>query len=297
MTIVTPPPPEVPFGALFAASWRLFSRNWIVALPPVLAAIAGLAALCAYVAALVGIIGVAGVRALASSSSSHPPDAFPTAALVSVGLIGGAVVAVVSIALALWSVTATYGMANAAWERGVATFGDGFAAFRTRGGAVFVAGIGICLLAVAAVVLALPTLFLSLIALTLVTIFVMPATVGGGRGGFDAIGDSFRLIRRFFVPSLITWLVLYAIQYGIGFLTGFAIIPLEMSAMPATPEGPPVMPPLPLILFSGVMYLVSLVLLMGYTGFRAMVEVGLYRELQSRGAALASQPQIVLPSA
>ena len=86
-------------------------------------------------------------------------------------------------------------------------------------------------------VLALPTLLLSVVALTIVTLFVMPAAVGGGRGGFEAIAESFRLIRSFFVPSLVTWLVLYAIQYGISFFAAFAVVPLEISAMPSEPNG------------------------------------------------------------
>jgi hypothetical protein len=298
-----PPPPagDVSFGAVFSASWRLFRTNWTIALPPVIAGFAALALLCVYVVALIAVVGVAGWRAIFAPHATVPEPVVTS--LVATGLLGGAVLWLLTIVLVVWAESAMYGMADAAWTRGTATFGDGFAAFRTRGGAVFVAGIGIFGLAIVAVILALPTLFLSIFALPLVTLFVLPAAVGGRRGGFEAIGESFRLLRAFFVPTLVTWLVLYAIQYGISFLTGFAIVPLELSAMPATPDALPTMPPIPVLGFSGTMYFASVLLLLAYNGFRATVEVGLFRELEARRAGTtmlppaSPPPTIIIPPA
>ncbi len=276
---IPPPPPEIRFGAVFSASWRLFVRNWVIAVPPVLAGIVISIALCGYVAVLIGALGVAGWSALLTSQ--HVDQAAVTT-LVLVGMLGGCVLFVVAVLAALWSECAMYGMADAAWARGTTTLSDGFAAFRSRAGAVVVAFIGICGLALVALVLALPTLFLSLLALPFVTFYAIPAAVGGGRDGFDAIGESFRLIRRFFGPSIITWLLLIAIQYGVSMLMSFAVFPLEFSAAPAQPDGLPRMPPVPLFAFSGVAYIVSLLALIAYSGFRALVQVGLFREVEAQ---------------
>jgi len=145
-----------------------------------------------------------------------------------------------------------------------------------------VAWIGLFGVALVALILALPTLFLSVIALSFVTMFVFPAVVAGRRGGFEAIGESFRLIRRFFVPSIITWLVLYAIQYAISFLMFGAIMPVEFAAMPTGSDTMPQIPPIPLIALSGVLYVVSIVALLGYAGFQAVALVGLYHELRAQ---------------
>ena len=283
MITPVPSPPEVRFGAVLSASWQLFVRNWTIALPAVLAAFVVLALTCAYVAVLISMLGIAGWRAVIASP--HGGDSSALAGVGVVALIGALVIVVASIVALLWAACATYGMADAAWTRGTAVLADGNAAFAARAGAVVVATIGIVGLGIVALVLALPTLFLSLLALPLVTMFVFPAAVGGRFDGFGAIGESFRLVRRFFVPSLVTWLILYAIQYGVSFLLTFAIVPLEFAAMPDRSTGVLQMPPVPLFAFSGITYVVTILLLLAYNGFRATVEVGLFRELEARPVA------------
>ena len=164
------------------------------------------------------------------------------------------------------------------------------AAFRWRGGAFLVAVIGLVGVAIVAFILALPTLFIALLALPLFTMYVLPAAVGGGRGGFEAIGDSFRLVWRFFLPSLIACVVLFGISYGISFIAVIPILPLEMATLPSPGETMPHMPPLPLLFFGVVGYLVAIALQLAYYGFYAIAIVGLYRSLVAQPPAAAAGP-------
>ncbi|MDB5072570.1 MAG: hypothetical protein JWM87_3681 [Candidatus Eremiobacteraeota bacterium] len=274
MTIV---PAPIPFDTLLSRSWALFRRNWIVALPPV---IAGLITIAGAV-----VFAVIATVAVLASGPRHPSATLGGTFVVSYfGFV--ALVLVVT----LWGYTAMFGMAGAAWERGTATFGDGFAAFRSRGGAVIVAAIGVFGLAIAAVILAIPTLLVSLLALPLLVMYVMPSVISGGRGGFEAIGESVRLVRRFFGPSVITLLVLLAIWYGISFVGAFFILPLEFAVMPQGADVMPRMPPIGLAVFSGIGYVLSILASMAYSGFFALAVVGLYRDLAPRAAASPLPP-------
>jgi hypothetical protein len=277
--IIAPPPAPIGFDTLLSRSWALFKTNWIVALPPVIAGVVSVLAIGVWTVVLTLAVIAASVRA-------HAPAAerliVPLAA-------SGVVLIVLVVVLVLWSYAAMYGMADAAWARGTATFADGFAAFRTRAGALIVAMIGMIGLALAAVILALPTLLLSILALPLATMYVLPSVVSGGRGGFEAIGESFRLVRRFFGQSIVAFLVLIAILYGISLVGTVFILPLEFSVMPQGSELPHA-PPLGLALVCGVGYLLSIVASTAYTGFYALAIVGLYRDLAPRAAAAPLPP-------
>lgn len=265
------------FDTLLSRAWTLFRRNWIVALPPLIAGFITMAGAAVFFAVVV-------VAALASGPR-HPSATLGGTFVVSYLLFVALVIAVT-----LWGYTAMFGMADAAWERGTATFGDGFAAFRSRAGAVIVAAIGIFGLAIAAVILAIPTLLISLLALPVFTMYVMPSVISGRRGGFEAIGESFRLVRRFFGPSVITILVLLAIWYGISFVGGFFILPLEFAMMPLGADTTPRMPPVGLAVFCGIGYVLSVLASMIYSGFFALSIVGLYRDLAPRAAASPLPP-------
>jgi hypothetical protein len=271
-----PAPKPLAFDALLSRSWALFKRNWTVALPPFIAA-------AAIMVVLVVLVIVFVIAAIAHGNPEHWSGGF-IATLVGAYLVFLAFAVLAS----LWAAIATYGMADAAWERGSATLGDGMAAFGARAGAAFVAGIGIFGLAIAALILLLPTLGLSLLALPLVTMYALPAVVSGGRGGFEAIRESFLLVRHFFGQSAIVYLVLYAIQYGISLLMVAAVVPLEFATLPMGSDTEFRMPPFPLLGFSGVMYVVTIVALVAYNGFHALALVGLYRDLiaQARPQAL-----------
>jgi hypothetical protein len=262
-----PAPDPLAFGELLSRSWALFKRNWIVALPMVIA-------VGVMIVAFV-VFAVIVIATLARSNNFSQLSSRTIAGLV-IGYLAFFVVLTVAV---WWATVATYGMAHAAWERGTTTFADGFAAFRFRGWQVVVAFIGLVGIGIAAVILALPTLGLALLALPILTMYTLPSVVGGGRGGFEAIGESFRLVRRFFLPSLITVLVLLAIQYGIGMVGGIAIFPLEFSVLPSGHETGLRMPPIPLLVGTGLLYVVSLIAGLAYSGFYAITLVGMYRSL------------------
>ena len=268
MTTVQAPEPAR-FEAILSRTWALFKPNWTIALPPLIAIIViviGAAALGA--ASVVAAVGASATR------NSHGAE----------GLVAGLIVAVLvyviaAFLLAMWGVLAMYGMADAVWTRGSATFADGNATFFSRFGAVLVAFVGMVGIVFAALILALPTLGLALLAMPLVTMYVLPSVVSGRRGGFEAIGESFRLVRRFFVPSALTLLILYAIAYGLSFVGAIGIVPLEFSMMGTSGTSLPVFPPIPLLVICGTFYFASILLSVIYSGFQALALVGLYREL------------------
>jgi hypothetical protein len=262
------------FDALLSSSWALFRRNWIVALPPVIAA--GI-----IIVAAVALAAVALAIVFATGSAQHQPSTSSIAVIVLLYVVLGAG----GIVLSVWAYAAMFGMADAAWTRGTATLADGNAAFRSRGGALVVAVIGLIGVGIVALILALPTLFIALLAFPLFTMYVMPAAVGGGRGGFEAIGESFRLVRRFFLPSLIACVVLFGISYGISLVGVIPLVPLELATLPSAGETTPNIPSIPLLVFGGVGYLFAIALQLAYSGFYAIALVGMYRSLTVPPAA------------
>ncbi|HZX68392.1 MAG TPA: hypothetical protein VFE70_05885 [Candidatus Elarobacter sp.] len=276
--MIQPPEPSA-FEKLLSASWTLFRRNWIVAAPMFIAAFVILAAVVAFA-------GIA--LAIAVSSGFFSQQHAPSGGFIALIVVFYLVLLIGSIALALWAQCATFGMADAAWERGTTTLADGNAAFRSRAGAVLLAVIGLIGVTILAFILALPTLGIALLALPLFTMYVLPAAVGGRRDGFEAIAESFKLVRWNFAPSVITALVLYAISYGISFLAVIPILPLEFAFLPAGDQTTPQIPPIPLFLFAGFGYIAAIALSLAYQGFSAIALTGLYRSLTSR--APVSQP-------
>jgi hypothetical protein len=127
--------------------------------------------------ALVIVVVVAAMTGLATTTAKGAPSPGLVAAL---GV--GYLICLVLFALAALAATAaTYGMADAAWERGTATFANGVAALGTRTGALFVATIGFVAAVVVVLILLIPTLGLAMLALPVVTMYVFAAVVCGGR--------------------------------------------------------------------------------------------------------------------
>jgi hypothetical protein len=273
-----PAPKPLAFDALLSRSWALFKGNWIVALPPFIAAAAAMVV-------LIVLVIVCVTAAIAHGNPEHWSGGFIAT------LVGAYLLFIVFVIVAtLWASVAMYGMADAAWERGVATLGDGMAAFGARAGATFVASIGYFGLAILALILLLPTLGLSVLVLPFATMYALPAVVSGGRGGFEAIGESFHLVRDFFGPSAIVYLVLYAIAYGISLLMICAIIPLEFATIPLSSDTTFRMPSIPLLGFSGALYVVTVVALIAYNGFHTIALVGMYRDLIAQPSRRALPP-------
>jgi hypothetical protein len=274
-------PEPLAFEKLLSGSWALFRRNWIVSTPFVIAVliIGALIGVFAVIATVVGL--TAGIR------QDHIEGGVIALLIVFYLVVIGA-----ALVLSVWAYAATFGMADAMWERGTATFADGNAAFRARGGALVVACIGLIGLTFVALILALPTLFISLLALALFTMYVLPSVVSGRRAGFDAISESFRLVRYNFATSAITAVVLYAISYGISFLGLIPIIALDFSILPTSSDAMPQMPPIPLLVLAAGGYLLTLVASLAYAGFYAVAITGLYRSLIARGAPVPVAPAV-----
>jgi hypothetical protein len=183
---------------VFARSWELLTRNWIIIVPGVV------------VGLLVGLV----TDVLAPPVTYGDPTT--TGGVVSHGLAsvaGSVIVGVVGIAGFVITECYTVGMAGAAWERGTTSLGDGASALRDDASNVLGAAIGLFVLGVVAVVLAIPTLAISLLVFYLFMLYAIPAAVVGNRGGFAAIGESIAITRRKFGTTLIIGIVLAAISF------------------------------------------------------------------------------------
>lgn len=270
--IVTPPAPEpIPFETLLSRSWALLRRNWIIVLPPIIAVVLVTAGVIALMA---GFVAQALAHGGHARGASPPPGG---------GFAGIFAFAALAIVLSLWANAAMFGMADAAWAKGTATFADGNAAFRTRAGALIVAYVGLIGLAIVAAILILPTLGLAILALPLFTMYVIPSVVTGGRDGFTAIAESFRLVVRFFGASALALLILLGIQWGISMLATAPLYPLQLSIISSIgPAGVPRLPPAPLLVAGGVWFVIAMAIGQAYTGYYAIAIVGLYRSLFGR---------------
>jgi len=170
---------------VFARAWNLLTRNWVIVVPGV---VVGLA---------VGI--VSGVFSMTQPDTYGEPTG--TAMEFAYGFAGF-----------VSTQCYTAGMAGAAWHRGTTTLGDGSRAVHDDAGNVFVAGIGILLCGIVAVLLAPITLFLSIFAFYLFTLYTIAAAVVGNRRGFDALRESFAIARARFGTTLIVGVLLGLLQ-------------------------------------------------------------------------------------
>ena len=281
-------PKTVPLEAIFARAWTLLRANWTIALVPI---VAGLICLVAMIPYLVGIFS------LMLQMFRHP-DAGPAFPGWLLGYF--AAVYLMLIVVALGAIAMIFGMADAAWTRGTATFADGFAALRTRTGAVFIACVGLIGVAVAAMILALPTLFVSFLALVVFTMYVLPAVVSGRRSGFAAIGESFRLVRGAFGRSAIGIFMLVALQYALSFLMYPIMLPImipfQTAMLNAKPGDPSALlsalPAVPVVIACVAAYAIVSLLSCAYYGYYALVLTGLYRSL---AFPQESAPTVAMP--
>jgi hypothetical protein len=183
---------------VFARSWQLLTRNWIIIVPGVV------------VGLLVGLV----TDVLAPPVTYGDPTT--TGGVLSHGLAsaaGGLIVGVIGIAGFVITECFTVGMAGAAWQRGTTTLGDGASALRDDASNVLGAAIGLFVLGVVAVILAIPTLAISLLVYYLFMLYTIPSAVVGNRGGFAAISESIAIARRKFGTTLIIGIVLAAISF------------------------------------------------------------------------------------
>ncbi|MEA2785933.1 MAG: hypothetical protein QOF71_2037 [Candidatus Eremiobacteraeota bacterium] len=197
-------PPSV--ESVFSRAWTLLSSNWIIIVPGVV------------IGVIVGIIhGLLTPHVYTAADYQNNPS-------LAMASVGGAFMRAILMAgvgvLGYIATTAyTVGMAGAAWERGTTTLADGSAAFQERSGNVVMTAIGLILLGIVAAVLAIPTITLSLLAFWIFTLYAMPAAVIGNQPGFSAIGQSFQIATKRFVPTLIIAILIAVISFVLGLLT------------------------------------------------------------------------------
>jgi len=197
---------------IFARSWQLLTRNWIIIVPGIIVGI---------------IVGVVNDLLVPPQTYADPTT---TGGVVSQGIahtVGSITAGAVGIAGFVITQCYTVGMAGAAWARGRTSLGDGAAALRDDAGNVLVTGIGLFVLGLIAVLLAIPTLGISLVVYYLFMLYAMPSAVVGNHGGFSAIGESVAITRAKFGTTLIIGIVLGVIAALAGVVAlVFAFAPL-----------------------------------------------------------------------
>jgi hypothetical protein len=184
---------------VFARAWDLLSRNWTIIIPGVV------------VGLIVGI--VSGVYSLSQPDTYGVPSG--TAMTFAYGFgsfVGGVILAVVAIAGYIITQCYTAGMAGAAWRRGTTTLADGTRAVNEDAGNVLSAAIYLFLFGIVAVILAPFTLFLSVFAFYLFTLYTIAAAVVGKRRGLDALRESFAIAKSRFGTTLIIGVLLGLLQ-------------------------------------------------------------------------------------
>jgi hypothetical protein len=180
---------------VFARSWDLLTRNWIIIAPGVI------------VGLVVGIIS--GIFSMTQPDTYGEPSG--TAMTFTYGFgafVASLILAVVAIAGYIITQCYTAGMAGAAWQRGTTTLSDGSRAVHDEAGNVLGAAIYLFLVGIVAVILAPFTLFLSIFAFYLFTLYTIPAAVVGNRSGLAALRESFAIARARFGTTLIIGIVL-----------------------------------------------------------------------------------------
>jgi len=181
---------------VFARSWELLTKNWIIIVPGIIVGIV--------VGILTGLLTPA-----AYSDSSDPLGAL---ARLSTRFASSFIVGIIAIAGYIVTQCYTAGMAGAAWMRGTTTLDDGASALRADAGNVFVAAIALFCVGVVAAILVLPTLGLSFFAFYVFFIYTIASAVVGNQRGLDALGESFRIAKTRFVPTLIIAVLLMVIR-------------------------------------------------------------------------------------
>jgi len=265
------PPGPIGLEALLGRSWRLLRTHPAMVVPMQLALVLMVPVLAELVSVLV--------------TAQHAAEVDDRTGWTFLGICIGWLLIVLYSILAL---LATFAMADALWTRGSTSIGEGFRVALARFWPAIGAFIGIFGLTLAAFVLALPTLGLSLLALLVFTMYVLPAVVGGRRGGFAAIGESFRLVRGYLGASALTVLVVIAMQYAIVLLfTPLTFLAFGLLGFPITPTSaatpPPTLqlPPTPMLVGAGTIFFIAMACLYAYYGFYALVIGGLYRSLRA----------------
>jgi len=184
---------------VFARSWDLLTKNWTIIVPGII------------VGLLVGI--VSGIYSLTQPDTYGEPSGAAISFAYGFGaFVTGVILLLVSIAGYIITQCYTAGMAGAAWQTGTTTLADGARAVNEDAGNVLQAAIYLFLLGIVAVLLAFPTLFISVFVFYLFTLYTIAAAVVGNRRGMDALRESFAITRARFGTTLIIGILLGLLQ-------------------------------------------------------------------------------------
>ncbi len=187
---------------IIVRSWRVFRANPIVIVPGV-------------------VFGfVTGILAELFAPAPVPADAAFSWALVAANLPPVVVAVLITLVAYVATVAFTTGMAAAAWRNGTTTIADGVDAFRRDGGHVATATLGLIGIFVVALVLAIPTLLLSIFAAIVFFMWAMPAAVVDDMPGFAALGTSLRIAKRRFGVSVLIAVGIAALETAVGVVSG-----------------------------------------------------------------------------
>jgi hypothetical protein len=180
---------------VFARALKLLAGNWLIVVPGLVAG---------------------GLYALVSAILRPSTEQSGVTATV-IWFLASALQLIASIV----SIAYTTGMAQAAWERGEASFADGYRAFSRDAGHVFVAMVGMIVTGLLAVWVSQYTYGLGLAVYVFFFIYTMPAAVVGEEGGFHAMVQSAQLALRRPVTTGLMVLLLAVIVFGVTVLAAF----------------------------------------------------------------------------
>jgi len=181
-------------GRVFSRSWTLLTNNWVLLIP-------GL---------LIGI--VSGIVVTLISPGADAQTAPGVLGQLALGVLAGMIALIAQIATTAY----TTGMAGGAWATGKTSLADGRRAFSRDGVNVFIAMIGLGLLGIVAVLLSPVTLFLSVLAYYLLTLYTMASAVVGERPGLRALRESFSIAIERFFPTLLIAALLGVVYVLVG---------------------------------------------------------------------------------
>lgn len=185
---------------IFARAWDLLTRNWTIIVPGIV------------VGLVIGI--VSGLYSLSQPDTYGEPSGTALSFAYGAGaFVATAILAVVAVAGYIITQCYTAGMAGAAWQHGTTTLADGTNAVHEDAGNVLMAAVYLFLFGIVAVILAPFTLFLSVFAFYLFTLYTIAAAVVGKRRGIDALRESFAIARARFGTTLIIGILLALLQF------------------------------------------------------------------------------------
>ena len=133
---------------------------------------------------------------------------------VGTALLAAAVLGAIGIIATILNLAYTTGMAQAAWERGTATYADGAKAFQEDAGNLIVALVALTVLGIIAVVFSI--FIIPPLAFWFFFLYTVASAVVGRKPGIASLQESIAIAMKRPVPTLI----IMAVQFGLAILVG-----------------------------------------------------------------------------